>query len=443
MNLILILIAELFISSLTKNIIYYETMEFILLIVNIFLVGIYVGIKIDNKKTLAIIYLAYLFRIIFMMYDINIANLPFSGADTWSFHYAAVNISEKLPYVMLETPFGVYAQFLGIVYYLFGGPAKMFAQHINIIFFILSTIHIIEIFKIYEVKSKYINLSIILYTWFMPVAMFQSAILLREMPVVYFMTLSICSLLKQLKTYKPKYIVKAYIFLFIAGMFHSGVVFASIPYTYILSVYNSKSGKFEFTSKSMMILIFSVIIVVFGFNVFGDYFTHLKEIENIQSIIDKVNKTEYAKQAGSGYLKNLQVVGTIGLIIFTPLKLLYFLFSPMPWQIRGVMDVITFLMDVVIYMIIIYAYLNIRKSKNKLPLKIYNTICMLYTIYLTMEIPYAWGTFAGGTAIRHRFKGFFIILIAYTIYKNYLNEYNEKLIYKELRHESIAYFKYE
>ena len=67
-----------------------------------------------------------------------------------------------------------------------------------------------------------------------------------------------------------------------------------------------------------------------------------------------------------------------------------------------------------------------KKEKYKIPIDIYNVVKILYNTYLIMVIPYAWGTFAAGTAIRHRFKGFFIILIAYTIYRSYLEKYNKE-----------------
>ena len=50
MDLILMLIVEVCISCLTKNIIPYNIMELVLLIVNIFLVGIYLSTKINNKN---------------------------------------------------------------------------------------------------------------------------------------------------------------------------------------------------------------------------------------------------------------------------------------------------------------------------------------------------------------------------------------------------------
>ena len=65
MNLILILIAEICIACITKNIIHYSTMELILTIINIFLVGLYISTKTENKKTLIIIYFGYLIRVLF------------------------------------------------------------------------------------------------------------------------------------------------------------------------------------------------------------------------------------------------------------------------------------------------------------------------------------------------------------------------------------------
>lgn len=427
MNLILILIAEVFIASLTKNIIPYDIMEFILIIVNIFLIGIYISTKIDNKNTLIIIYFGYLVRILLMFSDIYISTLPFSGADTWSFHKTAVTTANMLPITLPNTPFGVYAQFLGILYYLFGGPVKMFGQHINIIIFIISTIKIVEILKVYNIENKYINISMLLYIWFMPVSLFQSAILLREMFIVFFMTLSICSLLMYLKNNNVLNILISYIYVFLAASFHSGVVFCIIPYTFIISMYNIEHKHYSVTFKSIIFLIIVILLIILGFNMFGENFIHLKDISNIDSILEKVNNSsQYAKLAGSGYLKELKVVGALGLILLTPLKVIYFLFSPMPWQLRGGMDAITFLLDSMIYIIAIYGYIRIKKEKYKIPNEIYDVVRMLYNIYLFMIIPYAWGTIAAGTAIRHRFKGFFIILIAYTIYKYYLDKYNEK-----------------
>lgn len=426
MDLILMLIVEVCISCLTKNIIPYNIMELVLLIVNIFLVGIYLSTKINNKKLLIILYFGYLIRILFMFYDLYRAPLPFSGADTWSFHNTGIKISEALPNSMLDTPYGLYAQFVGIIYYLFGGSVKMFVQHINILLFIASTMKIIEVLNLYKVDEKYINLSIFLYVFIMPVSLFQSTILLREMMIVYFMTQSIYSLLKYLKNNIKIYILYAYIFLFIASAFHSGLIIVVLPYTYILCLYDFRYSKFIVTHKSMILLIITIGVIIAGFNVFGEYFVHLKGIEDIQSIIDKVNPSEHAKSAGSAYLKDLYVVSGLGLILFTPLKVLYFLFSPMPWQIRGGMDIVTFLLDSMLYVIAMYSYGNMKKKKHKIPIEIYNIVNILYTIYLIMVIPYAWGTVAAGTAIRHRFKGFFIILIAYTIYKNYLDKYNKE-----------------
>lgn len=426
MSLILILAVEILLGSMLKDIIPYDILEWILVGANAIIVGLYLSIKVKSKKTFYILYVAYLVRLVFMYSDLYRAPLPFSGGDTWSFHNTGIKIADALPYKLLESPYGAYAQFVGFIYYFMGGPVKMFAQNINIILFIVSTISILEILNIYKVSNKYIDRALMIYTCFMPVAMFQSCILLREMLIVLFMTLSICSILKWLNNYGSIHVVSAFLFLFLASVFHSGLVFTILPYTFIVGTYDSRYKKFIVTPKSIMLLMLVVVAIIVGFTIFGDYFVHLEGMEDFQSILDSVNRTEIAKQSGSGYLAGLKVVGAVGLVLLTPLKELYFLFSPMPWQIRGGMDLITFVLDSMLYVILIRSYINMKNEKHKIPQHIYNVVRMLYVTYLIMMIPYAWGTFAAGTAIRHRFKAFSILLIAYSIYTYYLNEYEEE-----------------
>ena len=426
MSLILIILIEIFFGSALKDIVPYDALEWILLSVNMIVVGLYLSFKLENKNTFYIIYIAYMIRIILMYVDMNITTLPFSGADTWSFHNTGIEIANGLPEKLLDSPYGVYAQFVGIIYYLMGGPTRMFLQNINIILFIASTISIVEIFKIYKVDNKFLNKVMLLYTWFMPVALFESCILLREMLIVYFITLSICSLLKWMNDYGSIHIVISCIFIFLAAVFHSGVIFAIIPYTFIIGTYNSKHERFIITSQSIMLLAVAAVVVIIGFKAFGGSFTHLQQVDSTESVLDTVNHTEIAEESGSGYLENLKVDSIGSMILYTPIKWIYLLISPMPWKIRGVMDLITFVLDSMVYLILILSYLNMRRKKHQIPNHIYNVSSMLYLTYFMMMIPYSWGTFAAGTAIRHRFKGFTIILIAFSLYKYYENEYEKE-----------------
>ena len=115
-------------------------------------------------------------------------------------------------------------------------------------------------------------------------------------------------------------------------------------------------------------------------------------------------------QAGSGYLNNFSINTIIDLIIYVPFKIIYFLFSPMIWDIRGAQDIIAFLFDVVFYMILIsiiikaFFYKGFAR-KNDIIIK----ILIIATVLVIGA--YSMGTIAAGTAIRHRYKVLSLLLI--------------------------------
>lgn len=427
MALIFVLIVELLLSSLINNYISYEILENLFLIINIFLVGYYLSNKLERKKTFYIIYLGYILRIVFMLIDLNITPLPFSGMDTGSYHYTGINIANALPEEMIDTPYGIYAKFVGIIYYMFGGPVKMFAQSINIKMFILSTVIIIDILKVCEVNEKWIDKAIIIYVILMPVAMFQSSILLRESIMIYFLTVSVFGFVKWIYIPKLEYVIISFIGLGMAIMLHSGVIVLGIVYSFVYTLYKHKIQKWQITFESIIYGLIIISVLISFMNKFGGELDYINNLTDIDSIIEKVNVyMSTFEHAGSAYLTNIEIVGGLGLIILTPLKLLYFLFSPMPWQLRGGMDLITFLLDSTLYIIAMYTFIRLKKYRGYIPRNIYNLIKLLYIMYIVMMIPYAWGTVAAGTAIRHRFKGFFILLICYTIFTDYIERGNKK-----------------
>lgn len=433
MGLILILIVEVFLASITKNIIDYNITQYIFLAINILLVGIYIGMKTCNKKVFYIIYIGFIIRIILMFIDIEIMQLPFSGGDTWSFHNAGLKIADALPETLLESPYGVYAQFVGIIYYLFGGPVKVFAQHINIVVFIAAVIKILDIFKLYDISDIWIEKALLLYVIIMPSSLFQSSILLREVFIIFLLASSTCEMLKWIKDNHLIHIFISYVYVFLAATLHSGVLSIGIAYAIIFAIYMPQSKEFKITAKSLIVLLLVFIVAIIGFKMFGEEFVHLNSISSIDSIIDMVNRSEIAQQSGSGYLKNVEIIGVIGLIIIIPIKLVYFLFSPMPWQVRGGIDLMTILLDSSFYFIAFKSFIQMKKEKGKIPKNIYNIVKILFITYIIMSIPFSLGTFAAGTAIRHRFKGSYIILISYTIYKNYKESKSEDNIIKETK----------
>ena len=100
---------------------------------------------------------------------------------------------------------------------------------------------------------------------------------------------------------------------------------------------------------------------------------------------------------GSAYLTSVEVSNPIELILFGPIKQIYLLFSPMPWLIRGVMDIATLLFDSSLYMYM--AYLALKNFKH-----IESNIKTILLSFIIGTFIFGLGSLNTGTAIRHKNK---------------------------------------
>ena len=125
--------------------------------------------------------------------------------------------------------------------------------------------------------------------------------------------------------------------------------------------------------------------------------TELSDVANIQS----GGGSSYA-----AYVGNSNSAGNM--VIFTIPRIVFFLFSPFPWQWRGVADIIAFFFSGLYYMYISVRglrYLMMRDAPNK-------TMVLKLLIIITCAVfVFAWGVSNTGTAARHRDK--LVVLFAF------------------------------
>ena len=86
------------------------------------------------------------------------------------------------------------------------------------------------------------------------------------------------------------------------------------------------------------------------------------------------------------------------MIVVTPLRAIYFLFSPFPWDVRAVNHVIG-LFDALLYMVIIGA-----AWRNRAALWANRATRVILLMLIPLVLAFAWGTGNAGTAVRHRSK---------------------------------------
>jgi 4-amino-4-deoxy-L-arabinose transferase-like glycosyltransferase len=386
--------------------------------------------RLKDRDLFYIIMIGYMIRVLLIFYDIFVARIPpHSGGDSELFQGEAIAIAADFQHIN-EALGGMYAKFLGIFYYIFG-PQRIMAQYLNTILGISMILIVISILKDMNGSRKTIKVACVIMTFF-PQNIIFSAILLRETLVGMFLLLSLKYFIKWMKRPMVMDIILSVLCLGGGSMFHSAIVPAFLGYIFMYSFYRHSENKLEISFKSLFLLgIFGLISLVIYIRFDKIIFAKFGDVKSIDSLISTVN----VNFGGSAYLTGVKLNNFTDILIFTPIKTIYFLFSPMPWDIRGSQDIISILLDSAIYLYIIYSTM---RQGSRIMRKNRAIFFALTGIFLLDAVTLGLGTFTAGTAIRHRNKIFPLLIIIYSIA---LDEYGEGAQINEVKKEEGYYAK--
>ena len=104
------------------------------------------------------------------------------------------------------------------------------------------------------------------------------------------------------------------------------------------------------------------------------------------------------EEAGANYLNNYEMNSVLDFVFVAPLKLIYFVFSPMPYDVRGFRDLIAVVLDSSFYYFLIYLIFKSRNVIRGSVLKIFPKI--FFILFFIMSMGFALGTQNSATAIR-------------------------------------------
>ncbi|MFY9533254.1 hypothetical protein, partial [Clostridium sp.] len=130
-------IMEAFISLMLKDVVDSYNLTVLWMFINSFVLIGWFYHKSKDTTMFMFLFIGFLLRLLMMIYDNNVALLPFNTTDAGRFHQLAVETSEALPEQMLEFFTGFYSQVLGVIYYIFG-PYKFFGHYLNVVFVMLA-----------------------------------------------------------------------------------------------------------------------------------------------------------------------------------------------------------------------------------------------------------------------------------------------------------------
>ena len=241
--------------------------------------------------------------------------------------------------------------------------------------------------------------------WFLalfPSLVLYSVLTMREVYISFFFLVAIYGIVSWYRTPSIYWIVLA-IFGFVAGsFFHGAMSVGALVFIFFICLKNFiQFFKLLITNRINIknFIITSVMLFVLLL-----YFTNkigAPKIGNFQDAIDMSRLTNIMKSSSRGdaaYPDWLQINSIDEFIYKSPIRTIYFMFSPFPWDVRKMSHLIG-TMDSILYLTLFYLIFKNRKVIWKEP-----DLRVIFIILLSYFFVFGIGVGNFGTSIRHRSK---------------------------------------
>lgn len=425
---------SLIFSFLIKSINGDEYLSNLLIVFNILLfVFLLIPVVIKNRNVKILIYIFLSLRILLLYLDYygkEIANVLHSGGDSERFYEWGVVISKNLS-MMKEISYTRYTDFLGVLYWIIGDQ-RFFSQFINLILGMWSIFVFYKILDLFKLKDSQKLFFLALYGFY-PQNIIFSSILLREALIQFFFIYSMLFFIKWLISNNKINFIKVVFLVLLSSFFHPGMILGLFFYGFIFLFLDVKKYRFNFSFKRKVFFILfgglTLILIIYNISILGNKFAFLVLEENA-SLIENYQSRSTAEAGGATYLRNYRINSLVDLITLTPLRLIYFIFSPMPYDVRGFGDIAAIILDSSFYYFLFFIIIkNIKILRNN----VFRLLPKIFFIlFIMIALGFALGTENSGTAMRHRAKIFPVLIIVVvfinSIKQNRVSIWNDKKI---------------
>jgi hypothetical protein len=431
---IVILFSSLLTSFLFKSFVNNELLSNILVTFDSLLIILFIfpGTKKDIVKFIFFIF--FLLRILLLYIDYygkEFINVFHSGGDSERFYLWGIDISKNLS-MMNEISYTRYTDFLGILYWIIGDQ-RLFSQFINVILGMWSIFVLYKILDLFNFKDSKKLFFLALYGFY-PQNIILSSILLREALIQFFFIYSIFFFSKWLMTNNKINIFLTLLFVLLCSLFHSGMLLSLLVYGYMFLFLDITTNRFNYSFKRLTLFFIccglSLAFIARDSSLLNEKFSILQTNEYDLSLIETYKSNSGIEEGGSNYLKNFEINSAVDFLTLVPLKIIYFIFSPMPYDVRGIGDIAAVLIDSSFYYFLFFKIIWSRKLISNNLFRIFPKI--FFILFLVVSLGFAIGTENSGTAMRHRAKIFPALLMVVFIIesikenKNYI--WNDKKI---------------
>lgn len=372
-----------------------------------------------TKKQRLIYFVLFIIRIVLLMYQSTYGNLPMSGGDSAVFHENALNIINysdgniikilNPPAIMVNR--GDYFERLVALIYYFCGARTQYIYYFSYIASELVFYYINKIAKMLSGNS-YVAAKTSLFFYIWPLEIIYSIDYLREMTMQCVFIMSIYSFLLYLIKQKTGRIIPAFILAYICVGIHSGMAGVLAAYGFVIIFYNRKKQRMEFSGAKMLLVAGVVIIFMFS-PLWNEVMGRFREIDSMTDLMNSAKSNTVV--ATTDYISSPS--SNIGIVLQTPIRLFYFMASPLIWQVRSMGTLIAMLLDGIPRLCLVCGIYKNWKSKDEISKKNQAVFWAMLIVVLCSHLIFSWGTNNYGTAMRHRLKVFPAEIILFSVFE--------------------------
>jgi hypothetical protein len=345
--------------------------------------------------------IAFLVRAVLALTHFYVVPLPGSDKDAAAFlRDATVWSADGLQGTIAQFRTGsrLYAWLLAVLFAL-TSRSELMAQALNVLFGALMVYNIWRIVALLHPDTRAATQIAYIAALF-PAFLLYAPLTLREVAVAYPFTLGLLYIARWWSGASGWNLYAAMILFAISSAFHSGMVFAiaatalTIGWTWLRALARRQGQTWlraTVAGSGLLVVALAILGSGVGLEKFGG------SINNINSEVIS-NAQENAARSRAAYLKDDVPNSPTALAAQLPLREVYFFFSPFPWMVGTVGDLLA-LIDGLCYLA---AAIILWRGRHVLWHE--QTTRALLVMLLVVSIPFAITTSNFGTAMRHRAK---------------------------------------
>lgn len=363
------------------------------------------------KSLASILYVSLILRLFTIILGNNFIILPDSWGDAAAFEQQAWEWSLKgFIWVLTEYP-NVEKSFLIswvlAIFYSISDRSIILGQSLSLLFGMGSILLASRI--AYRIWGENISIKFGWILAFYPTLILYSCLILRESYIWFFLLVAVYGAVCWLEDKRLKSLIISFFGFYFATLFHGGMFIGGLFFLIIVGIMSmidisNKIVNLKISKKSLIILLFSVASLVYIL-AFEDNIPKIKSIVSLLDFDRLLIEISNRNINNAGFPDWTIPKTSFEFIYKAPIRIIYFLFSPFPWDVDKISHIIG-LLDGIFYLI-----LFILIIKNFKPIWNNKILRIIFIILLSYLLIYGLSTGNFGTGIRHRTKFIFLVIL--------------------------------